>query len=188
MELCVYLCGLYGFTEEDIICHSEGHARGIASNHGDVMHWFPRHGKNMDSFRAAVRERLAAGVGGSNGSGAAAGNGSMGNGSAGSAAPGMMYRVRKCWTDAASQAGAFRVLDYAKKCADENAGYSVFDENGNVVYAGKTLVSYMVREDDTLWGIAARFLGSGKRYPEIMELNGLRSDVIRAGMVLRLSQ
>ena len=62
----------------------------------------------------------------------------------------------------------------------------VFDEDGNVVYAGKTLLSYTVREDDTLWGIAARFLGSGRRYPEIMELNGLHSDVIRAGMVLKM--
>ena len=28
-------------------------------------------------------------------------------------------------------------LDNAKKCADSNAGYSVFDESGKVVYTGK---------------------------------------------------
>lgn len=39
-------------SDEDV--YSEGHTRGIASNHGDVMHWFPRHGKNMDDFRAEV--------------------------------------------------------------------------------------------------------------------------------------
>ena len=98
----------------------------------------------------------------------------------------MMYRVRRSWADAASQKGAFRVLDYAKLCADENAGYSVFDESGKAVYIGKSSVMYTVQEHDTLWGIAARLLGSGKRYPEIMEANGLRSDVIRAGMVLRI--
>lgn len=181
VELCVYLCGLYGLTEGNIICHSEGHERGIASNHGDVMHWFPRHGESMDSFRAAVRERLDGGSG--NGS---CGSGGNGGGSVGASGSGVMYRVRKSWADAASQKGVFRVLDYAKRCADENAGYSVFDDSGKIVYAGKSLVMYTVREHDTLWGIAARLLGSGKRYPEIMEANGLRSDVIRAGMVLRI--
>lgn len=47
------------------------------------------------------------------------------------------YRVRKAWADAASQKGAFHSLENAKKCADENAGYSVFDESGKVLYAGK---------------------------------------------------
>ena len=32
---------------------------GIASNHSDVMHWFPKHGKSMDTFRAAVKAGLA---------------------------------------------------------------------------------------------------------------------------------
>ena len=58
VELCVYLCKLYGLTEQNIICHSEGYKLGIASNHGDVMHWFPKHGKSMDDFRAAVKEAL----------------------------------------------------------------------------------------------------------------------------------
>jgi len=58
-ELCVYLCKQYGLTEKDIICHSEGHKLGVASNHGDVMHWFPKHGKSMDTFRADVKSGLA---------------------------------------------------------------------------------------------------------------------------------
>ena len=59
VELCVYLCKVYGLTEKDIICHSEGHKLGVASNHGDVMHWFPRHGKSMETFRADVKLGLA---------------------------------------------------------------------------------------------------------------------------------
>lgn len=60
IELCVYLCKKYGLTEKNIICHCEGHQQGIASNHGDVMHWFPKHGKSMDTFRAEVKKLLAA--------------------------------------------------------------------------------------------------------------------------------
>ena len=58
VELCAYLCKEYGLTEKDIICHSEGAKKGIASNHGDVMHWFPKHGKSMDSFRSDVKKLL----------------------------------------------------------------------------------------------------------------------------------
>ena len=60
IELCVYLCKLYNLSEENIICHNEGYKLGIASNHADVMHWFPRHGESMDSFRAAVKAKLQA--------------------------------------------------------------------------------------------------------------------------------
>ena len=59
VELCAHLCKLYNLTEKDIICHSEGHKKGIASNHGDVMHWFPKHGKSMDTLRADVKALLA---------------------------------------------------------------------------------------------------------------------------------
>lgn len=45
-----------------------------------------------------------------------------------------LYRVRKSWSDAKSQKGAFRNLDNAKRCANENPGYKVFDGNGNEVY------------------------------------------------------
>lgn len=59
VELCAYLCAQFQLTEKDIICHSEGYALGLASNHADVMHWFPKHGKNMDMFRAAVKAALS---------------------------------------------------------------------------------------------------------------------------------
>lgn len=58
VELCVYLCQLHGLTEQDIICHSEGYTMGIASNHADVMHWFPKFGKSMDTFRSDVKSKL----------------------------------------------------------------------------------------------------------------------------------
>ena len=47
------------------------------------------------------------------------------------------YRVRKSWADAKSQKGAYKILDNAKKCADQNTGYKVFDADGKVVYASK---------------------------------------------------
>ena len=58
INLSVHLCKKYGLTEKDIICHSEGYKKGIASNHADIMHWFPKHGESMDSFRKAVKEKL----------------------------------------------------------------------------------------------------------------------------------
>lgn len=61
------------------------------------------------------------------------------------------YRVRKSWADAASQKGAFHVLSNAKACADENPGYSVFDDAGKVIYQGKNTAfqPYLVRTSIT---------------------------------------
>lgn len=61
VELTADLCKQYGLDPEAdgvVLCHSEGHARGIASNHADVMHWFPRFGKSMDTFRADVAREM----------------------------------------------------------------------------------------------------------------------------------
>jgi len=55
VELFAYLCKEYKLNPMlDIICHSEGYKQGIASNHADVMHWFPKFGKSMDIFRNDV--------------------------------------------------------------------------------------------------------------------------------------
>ena len=58
VELCAHLCKEFHLTEKNIICHSEGYKQGIASNHGDVLHWFPKFGKTMDTFRAEVKKQL----------------------------------------------------------------------------------------------------------------------------------
>lgn len=44
------------------------------------------------------------------------------------------YRVRQSWTDAKTQKGAYKVLANAKKCADSNPGYFVFDAEGKAIY------------------------------------------------------
>lgn len=61
VELTAYLCqefGLDPLADGVVICHAEGHKRGIASNHGDVLHWFPKYGKTMDDFRGDVDREM----------------------------------------------------------------------------------------------------------------------------------
>ena len=60
INLNVYLCRLYDIpvNNKTIIDHSEGRGLGIASNHGDVKHWFSRFGKTMDDFRNDIAKRL----------------------------------------------------------------------------------------------------------------------------------
>lgn len=47
-------------------------------------------------------------------------------------------------------------------------------------------VFHIVKHGDTLWAIASKYLGAGKRYPEIKEANGLTSNVIYSGMKLKI--
>lgn len=62
VDLTAYLCRLYGFDPQGknqygypfITCHREGFDLGIAYCHADVLHWFPKYGKSMDTFRADV--------------------------------------------------------------------------------------------------------------------------------------
>ena len=56
------LCKTYNIKPETpfLIGHSEGAALGVASNHSDPMHWFPRHGKNLDAFRSDVKKEMEA--------------------------------------------------------------------------------------------------------------------------------
>lgn len=57
------------------------------------------------------------------------------------------YRVRKTWQNAASQKGAFHDLAYAKQCADQNPGYTVYDPASKAVYPAALVASvpYAVR-------------------------------------------
>nr|DAH27806.1 MAG TPA: hypothetical protein [Caudoviricetes sp.] len=62
VELTAYLCKRFGLdplADGVVLCHSEGYARGIASNHADVMHWWRKFGATMDDFRADVALEMA---------------------------------------------------------------------------------------------------------------------------------
>ena len=64
VELTAYLCkrfGLNPLADGVVLCHSEGYARGIASNHADVLHWWRKFGVSMDDFRADVAAALKGG-------------------------------------------------------------------------------------------------------------------------------
>ena len=64
VELTAYLCkefGLDPLADGVVICHQEGYQRGVASNHADVLHWFPKMGKTMDDFRADVARAMKGG-------------------------------------------------------------------------------------------------------------------------------
>lgn len=93
-----------------------------------------------------------------------------------------MYRVRKSWSDAKSQIGAFTNLENAKESADKNEGYKVFDDNGKNVYTPKPkTISHVVKKGETLWGISQQY---GVTVDEIKKLNGLKDDTISIGQKL----
>lgn len=76
-----------------------------------------------------------------------------------------MYRIRKSWSDVKSQIGAYRNLDNAKK--ECMPGYSVFDKDGNVVYAVPFPVTNTTPNDEMYrvrksWGDAKSQLGAYK--------------------------
>ncbi len=66
-----------------------------------------------------------------------------------------LYRVRKSWSDADGQLGAFESLENAKKaCAD---GYTVYDKDGRAVYS-KAVAGGMVQNrntEKTIWDYLA---------------------------------
>lgn len=61
VEVTAMLCkefGLDPLKDGVVLCHAEGRSAGIASNHGDVLHWWPKHGKTMHTFRNDVDKVL----------------------------------------------------------------------------------------------------------------------------------
>ncbi len=58
IEYCAYLCEKLNIKVENIISHKEAAKAGYASNHGDPENWLSKYNKNMDWFRAQVKNKL----------------------------------------------------------------------------------------------------------------------------------
>ena len=95
------------------------------------------------------------------------------------------------------QIGAYSVKANAEaqitrvKAAGFTDAYITTESGGTVVATTPqedkpAYVVYTVKEDDTLWGIAKRFLGNGNDWTKISELNGLTSTVIHEGQKLKI--
>lgn len=169
-ELCAYLCRQYGLTEKNVICHCEGYKLGIASNHSDVMHWFPRFGKSMDTFRDEVRKLLSAGE--------------TPKAPAASKTADELARevIRGNWGNGEERRQKLTAAGY---------DYAAVQSRVNEILGGSakpaaSYETYTVAKNDTLWGIAKKELGNGARYTEIKALNGLTSDTIYAGQKLKI--
>ena len=120
-ELTAYLCELYnidplgvitmnGVTVPTILCHKDANTLGLGSNHGDILHWFPKYNKNMETVRQDVLKLMQP-------------------------ATQELYRVRTEWTDKKSQIGSYAVLENAKKACDAaGKDYKVYDSKGNLIY------------------------------------------------------
>lgn len=70
-EITAYLCKMYnidpngsvtvnGVKVPTILCHQDSYKLGMGGNHSDIYHWFPKHGKNMETARADVAAILKA--------------------------------------------------------------------------------------------------------------------------------
>lgn len=133
VEFTAYLCELYNLDpmgKNVIICHADGYKLGIASNHGDIYHWFKKHGKTMEDVRKDVKSILEKSAAKENET----------------EAPEELYRIRKTWEDAKSQIGAYKVLDNAKAQADKFPGYYVFNSKGVAVYPVAAVTKKSVEE------------------------------------------
>ena len=62
VEFSAYICKLYGLDPLGknrhglpvVLDHAAGAKLGIASNHGDVLHWFGKYGITLDKIRRDV--------------------------------------------------------------------------------------------------------------------------------------
>ena len=131
-ELTAYLCKMFnldphgtvsykGVNVPVLLCHQDSYQFGLGGNHADIYHWFPKHGKNMETVRNDVAAILAADKGTVS-------------------APkeeeivDELYRVRLSWDDAKSQVGAYSKIGNAIIAANNNKNYKVFNSKGEQVY------------------------------------------------------
>ena len=89
-----------------------------------------------------------------------------------------LYRVRKSWSNAASQIGAYKVLDDAKKACKN--GYSVFDSKGNVVYSNTKSSTTKLSITDVAKKVINGYYGNGAERKKKLESEGYNYSEVQA--------
>ena len=138
--LFAQLCNTYRLDPlTDIISHNEGGKKGVASGHVDPEHLWKGLGMSytMDGFRKDVKAAMQ---------------------------PVQIYRIRKSWEDASSQIGAYSNLVYAKAAC--KPGYSVYDENGKVVYSLPVEQEETMTKEQILETIGDKYIETYDDLPE----------------------
>lgn len=170
VELFAYLCNSFGLdplADGVIIGHAEGHARGIASNHGDPEHLWRQLGmsKTMDGFRRDVAAK-------------------MGKVTVNKPATNYTdYVVRS--GDTLSGIGVKFGVDWRELVTLNNIVDPSLIYPGQHIHIPSTKVTtYTVKAGDSLWKIAKEQLGAGARYKEIVRANCMTKAVIYPGDTL----
>lgn len=174
-ELTAYLCDMFnidpygtvefaGKTVPTILCHKDSHTLGLGCNHSDVMHWFPKFGKSMETARADVAKLLETRRVVAEPAPAPV----EPEPTPVTPAPAELYRVRKMWSDAKSQLGAFKSLENAKEVAIAHPGYRVYDSDGDCVYpeTGLTQDDVEFKIGDTVMLLPGATYASGTKIPD----------------------
>lgn len=171
VELFAYLCNSFGLdplADGVIIGHAEGHARGIASNHGDPEHLWRQLGmpKTMDGFRCDVAAKMD---------------------KVEVEKPSDInytdYVVRS--GDTLSGIGVKFGVDWRELVTLNNiVDPGLIYPGQHIRIPGTKVTTYTVKAGDSLWKIAKEQLGAGARYKEIVQANGMTKAVIYPGDTL----
>lgn len=155
VEYVAYLCKEYGFDPTAkqknglyvVFSHYEGYQAGLSSGHVDPTHVWGKMGYTMDKFRKAVKECMQTG------------NVTVDTEATDTA---KYYRVRKTWADSASQLGAYTVVENA--VANCPSGYSVFDQNGQIIYSNTATGTSGMSEQEFVSFIGAKATADMKKH------------------------
>lgn len=118
---------------------------------------------------------------------------------------GLVYKISntRVYTVEGNTSGGYSVIANGGEVAKKSytLGYKRIAGYGRPAYGTQTAeiapetvsgvssikyTTHTVKRGETLWSIAKKHLGKGARYAEIKTLNGLASDVIKAGQVLKI--
>ena len=187
VELFAWLCQKFNLNplgDGVIIGHAEGHARGVASNHGDPEHLWKQLGMSytMDTFRAAVAEKLAELKGETQ---------TPEEPEQPEDTNYITYQVQR--GDTLSGIGVKFGVDWRTLVTFNNLA------DPNLIFPGQVMkipqeestrkiIQYTVQSGDSLWAIAKKYLGAGWKYTEIVKSSGLTKAAIYPGDILTIIQ